>query len=238
MSPSAPPVPKPVGAPGTPRRRPAPTLLLTGFEPFGGESVNVSWQVAQALHGERLAGHRVVACQVPTTFGAALERMEEALRSHRPRHVLCLGQAAGRADLSIERVAINLDDAIIPDNAGQQPIDHPVVPGAPAAYFTRWPIKRMVQAARQQGVAASVSLSAGSFVCNHLFFGLMHRLRRSRVVGGFMHLPLLPEQSQGRLAGLPSMPLAQQIEGTRVMLVAGLAHSGQADAGHSEGHVA
>lgn len=213
------------------------SLLLTGFEPFGGESVNVSWRVAQALAGERVDGVDVQAVCLPTAFGEALHVLDTVLRRTRPSHVLCLGQAAGRAELSIERVAINLDDARIPDNQGAQPIDQPVVAGAPAAYFSRWPLKHMVQAARSAGVPAAVSLSAGSFVCNHVFFGLMHRIRRSRCVGGFMHLPLLPEQAE-RFPGWPTLPLQQQIDGTRLMLQAGVAHAGQADLAVTEGRVA
>ncbi len=200
-------------------------FLLTGFEPFGGDSVNPAWQVAQALHGERLAGVPVVALQLPCVFGSALAVLDEALLRVRPRAVLALGQAGGRCDFSLERVAINVDDARIADNAGVQPIDEPVVAGGPAAWFATLPIKAMVAALRGAGLPASVSQSAGTFVCNHVFYGLMHRLQhRTGVRGGFMHLPLLPEQAarQPGVASLPSLPLATLVAGTRIAIAAAL----------------
>jgi pyroglutamyl-peptidase len=181
---------------------PAP-ILLTGFEPFGGDTTNPSWQVAQALHGERIEGARVEAVCLPTAFGAADAALGVALDRVRPQLVLCLGLAANRTALSVERLAINIDDARIPDNAGASPIDEPVVAGAPAAYFATLPIKAIVAALQEAGLPAEVSHSAGTFVCNHVFFALMHRLRRRRGVrGGFMHVPLaatitLPEQARG-----------------------------------------
>ena len=203
-----------------------PCVLLTGFEPFGGEPVNPSWQVALALHGEVMAGAQVVALQLPCVFGAALTVLQQALRQHRPQLVLALGQAAGRCELTPERVAINVDDARIADNAGARPIDQPVVPGGPAAYFSSLPIKAMVAALREAGVPAAVSQTAGTFVCNHVFYGLMHTLNTARgragVRGGFMHLPLLPEQA-ARLPGQPSLPLATQVAGVRLALAAALA---------------
>jgi pyroglutamyl-peptidase len=136
--------------------------------------------------------------------------------------VIALGQAAGRCDLSFERVAINLDDARIPDNAGVQPIDRCVIDGAPSAHFSTLPLKAVVAALREQGIPASLSMSAGSFVCNHLFFGLMHRLAtRPGARGGFVHLPLLPEQA-ARHPGQPSLPLATMVEGLRLAITVAL----------------
>jgi len=200
-------------------------LLLTGFEPFGGETVNPSWLVAQALHGERIGGVPVVAVQLPCVFGAALPALERALSAHRPQLVLALGQAAGRCDLSLERVAINVDDARIPDNAGARPIDEPVVAGGPAAYFGTLPIKAMVAALREAGVPGSVSQTAGTFVCNHVYYGLMHLLAsHPRARGGFMHVPLLPEQAaRAAQPGLPSLPLPTLLQGVRAALAAALA---------------
>ena len=191
-------------------------ILLTGFEPFGGEAVNPSWLVAQALHGQRIDGAEVRALCLPCVFGAALEVLEVALQQQRPRLVLALGQAAGRSELALERVAINVDDARIADNAGAQPIDVAVVPGATAAHFSTLPIKAMVAALWQAGVPAAVSQSAGTFVCNHVFYGLMHALRRRRGVrGGFMHVPLLPQQAG---AGEPSLDLQTMVRGVRLAL--------------------
>lgn len=211
-------------APNTPARSGA-RILLTGFEPFGGESVNPSWLVAQTLDGDEIAGARVAAVQLPCVFGRALPALDEALQRMRPDLVLCLGQAGGRCDFSLERVAINVDDARIADNAGAQPIDEPVVPGGPAGLFGTLPIKAMVAALQAQGLPASVSQSAGTFVCNHVFYGLMHRLQaHPGVRGGFMHLPLLPEQA-ARAPGQPSLPLAVLVEGVRLALAAALGHS-------------
>jgi pyroglutamyl-peptidase len=193
-------------------------LLLTGFEPFGGEATNPSWEVARALDGERIGPTQVVARRLPCVFGEARAVLDAAIDELRPELVLALGQAAGRCDFSIERVAINVDDARIADNAGAQPIDEPVIAGAPAAYFASLPIKAIVAALRDAGYPASVSQSAGTFVCNHVFFGLMHRLAGMHGArGGFMHLPLLPEQA-ARAPGQPSLPLATTIDGVRIAL--------------------
>ena len=192
-------------------------LLLTGFEPFDGASVNPSWRVAQALHGQWVDGVKVQSVQLPCVFGDALRELHTALGRHRPRLVLALGLAGGRAELSVERVAINVDDARIADNAGAQPIDEAVVPGAPAAYFSTLPIKAMVHELLQVGVPAAVSQTAGTFVCNHVFYGLMHALRRRRGVrGGFMHVPLLPEQALEQ--GLPGLDLDTQCRGVLTAL--------------------
>ncbi|HSQ73350.1 MAG TPA: pyroglutamyl-peptidase I, partial [Rubrivivax sp.] len=135
--------------------------------------------------------------------------------------VLALGQASGRSDFSVERIAINVDDARIPCNAGRRPIDEPVVPGAPAAYFGTLPIKAIVATLREAGLPASVSQSAGTYVCNHVFYGLMHALRRRPGVrAGFMHLPLLPEQAAAQAAVRvpPSLPLTTLVHGVRLAL--------------------
>lgn len=192
-----------------------PTVLVTGFDPFGDATVNPSWLAAQALHGRVVAGHRVVAAALPTCFGESLRQLDVALQRHAPRLVLCLGLAGGRGAVSLERVAINLDDARIPDNAGAQPVDTPVVAGGPAAYFATLPIKAMLQALLQAGVRAEVSQTAGTFVCNHVFYGLMHRLAQPPwrgVRGGLVHLPWLPGQGQ------PSMALAAMVGGLAVAL--------------------
>jgi pyroglutamyl-peptidase len=193
-----------------------PAVLVTGFEPFGGESVNPSWMAAQALHGRVVADHRLVAAQLPTVFGAALDELEELLLRHRPVLVVGTGQGGGRTALSLERVAINVNDARIPDNAGERPVDTPVVAGGPAAYFSTLPIKAMLVALLEAGINAEVSQTAGTFVCNHVFYGLMHQLatrpelRLTR--GGFVHLPWLPAQGQ------PSMRLDEMVNGLRVAI--------------------
>jgi len=195
-----------------------PRILLTGFEPFGGDALNPSAMVAQALHGERIAGATVHSLCLPCVFGEALLALQAALKQHRPVVVLALGLAAGRAELSVERVAINVDDARIADNAGLQPVDQPVVRGGPAAYFSSLPIKAIVAALQGAGLPAAVSQTAGTFVCNHVFYGLMHMLRRRpHTRGGFMHLPQLPEQAATQ-PGLPSLALSSQVAGVRLAL--------------------
>jgi pyroglutamyl-peptidase len=192
-----------------------PTVLLTGFAPFGGEPVNPSWQAVAALHATRIAGHRVVACELPVAFGASLKVLRAAIRELRPALVLCVGQAGGRAQLSLERVAINIDDARIPDNSAAQPVDMPVVPGGPAAYFATLPIKAILAGLRAQGIPAEVSQTAGTYVCNHVFYGLMHALRASHVRGGFIHIPYSPEQA-ARHPGAPSLPVDTVVAGLRI----------------------
>lgn len=189
----------------------APIVLVTGFEPFGPDSVNPSGLAAQALHSRAIAGHRVIAAQLPTVFDAAIAALRELLLRHEPALVLCTGQAGGRTAISLERVAINVNDARIPDNAGAQPVDTPVVEGAPAAYFTTLPIKAMLASLLEAGIAAEVSQTAGTFVCNHVFYGLMHALATHPELagtrGGFVHVPWLPGQGQ------PSMPLDKIVAG-------------------------
>lgn len=192
-------------------------ILLTGFEPFDGEAVNPSWELARALNGETIGGARVVAVQLACRFHVALAQLDEALARVRPVLALAIGQAGGRCDLSLERVAINVDDARIPDNGGAQPIDEPVVPDGPAAYFSTLPIKAIVAGLREAGCPASVSQTAGTFVCNHVFYGLQHRLRGQDVRSGFMHIPYLPEQA-ARHPGAASLPLQTLIDGTRLAI--------------------
>ena len=191
------------------------TLLITGFEPFDGEAVNPSWAVAQALQGQVIAGAHIAAVQLPCVFAQALPALQAALDRQRPAWVLALGLAGSRSAISVERVAVNLADARIPDNAGAQPVDEPVVAGGPAAYFTGLPAKAIVAALRQAGWPAELSHSAGSFVCNQVFYGLMHALAaRPGVVGGFIHLPPLPEQAARHALSRP-MALPDQVAALR-----------------------
>lgn len=197
-----------------------PRVLLTGFDAFGGDALNPSWLAVRALDGLDLADHHVVAAQLPTVFGSSLEELRRLVRVHRPSLVMCVGQAGGSPAVSIERVAINVDDACIADNAGAQPVDQPVIQDGPAAYFSSLPIKAMLHALENGGIRAEVSQSAGTFVCNHVFYGLMHLLagqpghRRAR--GGFIHVPWLPEQ------GLPSMPLEKIVTALRLATLCAL----------------
>lgn len=172
------------------------TVLLTGFEPFGGRAFNTSAQVVERLRRTRLPGCRLVTACLPTTFSGGIAALEALVDAHRPRLVVCIGEAGGLRAIALERVAVNLADARIPDNAGERPVDQPIVPDGPAAHFTALPVRAMRDAMRAAGVPAELSLSAGTFVCNHVFYGLMHRIatRRGwrRVRGGFVHVPGLP----------------------------------------------
>ncbi|MBC6502310.1 pyroglutamyl-peptidase I [Citrobacter freundii] len=181
------------------------TVLITGFEPFGGESVNPSWEVVSGLDNAIIGGCRVAARQLPCVFGEALVVLNDAIDALSPSLVLAVGQAGGRTDITVERVAINVDDARIADNQGQQPVDVPIVADGPAAWFSTLPIKAMVVAMRNAGVPASVSQTAGTFVCNHVMYGLLHKLRDAPAVkGGFIHIPYLPQQA-AQHPGAPSM---------------------------------
>lgn len=181
------------------------TVLITGFEPFGGEQINPSWEVVSRLDNAIICGCRVVARQLPCVFGESLSVLNAAIDALSPALVLAVGQAGGRSDITVERVAINVDDARIADNKGQQPVDMPIVIDGPAACFSTLPIKAMVSAMREAGVPASVSQTAGTFVCNHVMYGLLHKLSGlSEVKGGFIHIPYLPQQAAAH-PGAPSM---------------------------------
>ncbi|MBB3179623.1 pyroglutamyl-peptidase [Variovorax sp. Sphag1AA] len=193
-------------------------ILLTGFEPFDKDAINPSWEAVRALDGWRCEGATVHARRISCVFGAALRDLDAAIDELRPELVIAVGQAGGRSEITPERVAINIDDGRICDNAGCQPIDEPVVAGAPVGYLSSLPIKAIVRDLRAAGVPASVSNSAGTFVCNHLFFGLMHRIAMRPVPGmrgGFIHIPYLPEQA-ARLPGMPSMSLDAVIAALRI----------------------
>jgi len=196
-----------------------PIILLTGFEPFDREPLNPSWEAVRVLDGWQCEGATVVARQLPCVFGTALQTLDALLAEFKPVLVLCVGQAGGRSQLSLERVAINVDDARIADNAGHQPIDQPIHGDGPAAYFSTLPIKGMAKAMRAAGTPAEVSQTAGTFVCNHVFYGLMHSLAQHApaVRGGFMHIPYIPSQA-ARHPGQPSLALDTVIEGLRVAL--------------------
>ena len=196
---------------------PAP-ILLTGFDPFAGESINPSWEAVRALDGEHIGGHRIVAHRLPVAFDASRVVLDRLIADIDPVLVLCVGQAGGRAQLSIERVAINIADARIPDNSGACPIDAALVDDAPAAYFSSLPIKAMLAELRAAGIPAEISQTAGTYVCNAVFYGLMHGLQaRNGVRGGFVHIPYSPEQAAAH-PGAPSLPTDIVIAALRIIL--------------------
>ncbi|GAA2667541.1 pyroglutamyl-peptidase I [Nonomuraea recticatena] len=173
-------------------------VLLTGFEPFGGETTNPSYDAVVLVPGVSVA-------QLPCTFSGALTALREAVDLHDPELVLCTGQAGGRTAISVEKVAINLIEARIPDNEGRRPYGVPVVEGGPDAYLSTLPVKAMARAVREEGIPAEVSYTAGTFVCNQVAYGLAHLIATERpgLRGGFVHVPYAPHQVTG--SGRPSM---------------------------------
>ncbi len=201
------------------------TILVTGFEPFGGETLNPALVAVQALPS-RLGTVRVETLTVPTVFGRAEATVFRAIAEHHPEVVLCVGQAGGRSDLTPELVAINLDDATLADNDGNQPVDCAIQTGGPAAYFATLPAKLLVQALRDAGLPASVSSTAGTFVCNHLLYQLLHlaKVEYPAMKVGFLHVPYAAEQVVHR----PEVPCLAQAEINRGVrtVVAALADQG------------
>lgn len=175
-------------------------LLITGFDPFGGETVNPAWEAVRALPDE-IGEYRLIKLQVPTVFGLAAQRVLETAEREQPDAILCVGQAGGRAAVTPEYVAINLRHARICDNMGNRPLDEAVAENAPTAYFSTLPVRRMAEAIEAAGVPAAVSYSAGTFVCNDLLYSVLHF--RPQTPSCFVHVPFLPQQ------GEPSMPLEQ-----------------------------
>ncbi len=190
-------------------------VLLTGFEPFNKEVINPAWEAVRALAGWNGDGFEVEVRQLPCVFGEAGRVLAEAMAQLRPDVVIAVGQAGGRVDISVERVAINVDDAPIADNAKRQLVDEPIVEGGPAAYFSTLPIKAIVKRLREQGLPASVSQTAGTFVCNHVFYGVMHATAGTRVRAGFIHIPYLPEQAAAH-PGAASMALGEVVRGLKL----------------------
>lgn len=188
------------------------TVLLTGFEPFEGESINPSLEAVKALGGVAVEGYHIIAKPLPTVFGESIAKLHTYIEEISPSIVICVGQAGGREGITVERVAINVDDARIPDNIGQQPIDRPIIENGPAAYFSTLPIKAAVENLRQAGIPSSISQTAGTFVCNHLFYGLMNMIQNCSIKGGFVHIPYLPEQAANH-PGKASMSLDLIVQG-------------------------
>ena len=193
------------------------SVLLTGFEPFAGASLNPSEQIVNALNARQIEGVELHTAVLPVVFTESSELLRHLIKLHKPDVVICLGQAEGRREISFERVAINLDDARLADNAGRVVLDQPVVAGGPTAHLTTLPVKEMVAAVRAEGIAAGLSTTAGTFVCNHIFYAMQNELAETSVVSGFIHVPLMPEQA-GEFEGLPTMPLDQQVRAIEVAI--------------------
>ena len=187
-------------------------ILVTGFEAFDKSALNPSGEIVKALKRDDL-----VTAILPVVFGQASSKLKELIELHKPTAVLCLGLAVGRSEITPERIAINLDDARIADNAGNQPLGQRLIADGPDGYFSTLPIEKMVASMKAAGVPASISLSAGTFVCNHIFYVLQDYLKESNIPSGFMHVPLMDEQRK-EFANLPTMPIRQMIAGVEIAL--------------------
>lgn len=196
-------------------------VLLTAFDPFGGEPINPALEAVK-LVSDKVGDVEVVKLEVPTVFGKSIATVAAAMEKEKPDAVLCIGQAGGRYDLTPERVAINQDDARIKDNEGNQPIDTPIFEDGAPAYFATLPIKAMVQAIRNAGVPSSVSNSAGTFVCNHLMYGVLYTIAKKYpgMKGGFMHVPFVPSQVVNRPTPAPCLNMNDIARGIEAAITA------------------
>ena len=188
-------------------------VLLTGFEPFNKATLNPSKEVIQRIVHESLIAQEVL----PVTFSSAASRLVELIELHKPHVVICLGQAEGRSQITPEQVAMNLDDAKIADNDGEIIKNQKIISEGPDAYFTTLPIRRMVDKLQENGIPATLSFSAGTFVCNHIFYVLQHHCRQRNILSGFIHLPLMKEQS-GEFPDKPTLAIDEMVRGISLVL--------------------
>ena len=188
-------------------------ILVTGFDPFGGEPINPAIESVKRLP-DNIAGAEIIKLEIPTLRKKSLEKIEKAINEHNPDVILSIGQAGGRFDISIERVGINLDDFRIPDNEGNQIIDEPIFPDGENSYFVKLPVKAMVQNVQKNNIPASVSYTAGTFVCNHVLYGVLYLIEKKYKgkKSGFIHIPFLPQQVVDK-RNMPSMELNTIVKG-------------------------
>ena len=189
-------------------------IIVTGFDPFGGEKINPSIECVKAL--PEIEGVELIRLELPTVFKESAKRLNEVINDVKPDAVLSVGQAGGRPGITMERIAINVDDARIPDNISQQPIDEAIQLDGEAAYFTTLPIKRIVKAIREAGIPAEVSNSAGTFVCNHSMYQALFAATKADkpFKAGFMHIPFIPEQTTDK----PSLPLEESTKAVQIAI--------------------
>ena len=188
------------------------TILLTGFEPFGTATSNPSGEIVKQISGEN-----IVTAILPVAYAQSAERLLSLIEEHKPDVVICLGQAEGRTAITPERIAINLDDARLADNQGVLRNDVRILQDGPDAYFSTLPVNEIVAAIKAQGIPAAVSLSAGAFLCNHVFYVAQNKFAGSDVRSGFVHVPLMDSQA-AEFPGLPTMPLDQMVLAVRAMI--------------------
>jgi pyroglutamyl-peptidase len=192
-------------------------VLVTGFEPFNNAKLNPSEELVRQLKSDDVEGAHIITAVLPVVYSKAAEELLLLVEEHKPDAVVCFGQAEGRKAITPERFAVNLDDASIADNSGSIRIDRKIHEDAETAYESTLPVKELVATMQATGVPAAVSLSAGSFVCNHIFFELQHARRSSQVRSGFVHVPLMSEQA-GDFPGLFTMELDQMVLGAKAII--------------------
>lgn len=195
-------------------------ILITGFDPFGGESINPALEAVKKLP-DTILGQEIIKIEIPTVFRKSLEKIEENIQKHNPDVVISIGQAGGRFGITPERVAINIDDARIKDNDGNQPIDISIYEDGEAAYFSSLPIKAMVKEMNDNGIPASVSNTAGTFVCNHVMYGVLYLIDKKypNIRGGFIHVPYIPSQVTTK-PNTPSMSIDDIAKGLELSIKA------------------
>ncbi len=196
-------------------------IIITGFDPFGGESVNPAYEAVKLLPDE-IGGAQVIKLEVPTVFGKAGEVLEAGIKEHQPDVVICIGQAGGRSGICVEKVAINFQDARIPDNEGAQPFDKTIKEDGQTAYFATVPVKAMVSKMRENGIPAFVSYTAGTFVCNELMYALLYLIDKKypNLRGGFIHVPFSMGQTVEKPIGTPAMSLESIAKGLEYAVLA------------------
>ena len=194
-------------------------ILVTGFDPFGGQSVNPAYEAVRLLP-DQIGTAAIIKAQIPTIFGQGADLLAQLMDAHKPNAVLLVGQAGGRSAISVERIAINVRDASIADNAGAQPVDQPVVPDGPAAYFATIPVKQIIRKVQDAGIPCRISDSAGTFVCNDLMYRMLHHIdvRHLQAIGGFIHVPYLPQQAAALPGQAPSMSLEMIVQALHLAL--------------------
>jgi len=195
-------------------------LLITGFDPFGNENINPAWEAVKLLPS-KIEGVEVIKLQIPTVFKKSINTILEGVKKHKPDVIICVGQAGGRYDLTIERVAINLDDARIKDNEGNQPIDESIYVDGQDAYFTSLPLKAMVKEIQKNNIPSSISNTAGTYVCNHVMYGVLYHIEKYAITkkSGFIHVPFIPQQVLDK-KNMPSMDLKTIAKGLEVAIKA------------------
>ena len=200
-------------------------ILVTGFDPFGEDTINPAFEAVKLLPS-KIGNGDIVTEEIPTVHGKCGVVLRNAIEKHKPNAVLCIGQAGGRSSISIEKVAVNLAEARIPDNENNQPSDQPIVKSGPTAYFTNLPIKAMVQNVKKHNIPSSISYTAGTFVCNDIMYRLMHMIATeyTDIRGGFIHVPFDTAQVINRPDGTPSMPIATIAKGLEYAIEAILTH--------------